>query len=147
MIGMLYEAQGRPQDAEEWYQRALQIDSRAAAAANNLAWIWAEKGENLDSALELAQVALRELPAQPQVADTLAWVYYKKELYAMASPLLERAMAGDRANAVYPYHLGLVYLKRGETRKARQYLQQALDLDGKFRYADDARRVLKSLVY
>jgi len=81
------------------------------------------------------------------VADTLAWVYYKKERYAMAIPALERAMTADSTNAVYPYHLGMVYYKRGEPGKARQYLQQALTVNKSFRYAEDARRILKSLTH
>jgi len=134
-------------DAEQWYQKALQIDANAGTAANNLAWIWADKGIKLDSALDLAQVAATQLPAVPQVADTLAWVAYKREDYTMARQQLERAMTSDRTNAVYPYHLGLVYLKSGDRRRARLYLEQALTLNKSFRYADDARRVLKSLGY
>ena len=50
MVGMLYEAQRNIASAAEWYKKALKIDPRAATAANNLAWIYAERGENLDEA-------------------------------------------------------------------------------------------------
>ena len=51
-------------------------------AANNLAWMFAETGENLDMALQLAQAATRRVPEQPEIQDTLGWIYYKKGLAA-----------------------------------------------------------------
>ena len=49
-------------------------------AANNLAWMYAETGENLDMALQLAQAAARRLPNIPAIQDTLGWIHHKKGL-------------------------------------------------------------------
>ena len=43
---------------------------------------------NLDVALGLAQTAKSQLANDPQVANTLGWVYYKKGLPGLAVPIL-----------------------------------------------------------
>src|SRR5262249_10338189 len=107
MVGTLLIAQNHPAEARRSYQRALEIDPNAAVAANNLAWLQAEAGENLDVALGLAQVAKRQLPDQPSVNDTLGWIYYKKGLMSLAITLFEQAAAKDPKDPTYYYHLGL----------------------------------------
>ena len=79
MLGTILDLQGKKQEAKARYNRALQIDPRAAVAANNLAWIDANtEGANLDVALQLAQTAKAQLPNQHEIDDTLGWIYYKK---------------------------------------------------------------------
>jgi Flp pilus assembly protein TadD len=48
---------------------------------------------------------------------------------------------------IYHYHLGLVYAKLGSDANARTSLQAALKLNASFPGADEARRVLRTLVY
>ena len=93
MVAVLYEMQGNRAEARKRYERVLQIDSRAPVAANNLAYIYAEEGGNLDVALQLAQTAKQKLPDVPEVTDTVGWVYYKKDLPGLAIPLFEQALA------------------------------------------------------
>jgi len=147
MVGIISEAQGDRVTAAKWYDKALQIDPRAAPAANNLAWIYAERGENLDAALQLAQTAYAALPGSPEVADTLGWVYYKKDLPSLALPMLLRSIEQDKDNPQYQFHLGMLYAKNGEDNKARAALQRALKLRPEFEGSDEARRALASLLY
>ena len=53
MVGMLKEAQGDRAGARAAYRAGRQGNPKAAVAANNLAWIYAEEGK-LDDALRLA---------------------------------------------------------------------------------------------
>jgi Tfp pilus assembly protein PilF len=46
---------------------------------------------------------------------------------------------------VIRYHLGMAYLKNGETKKASQELEKALSLDGSFDGAAEAREALADL--
>ena len=72
MLGTVLDMQGKKQEAKKRYTTALQVDPRAAVAANNLAWIDANtEGGNLDMALQLAQTAKAQLPNQHEVDDTL----------------------------------------------------------------------------
>ena len=83
-IGMLNEIQNRRDEAKRWYERALTIDPRNAVAANNLANYYLDRGESLDTALQLAQTAKAGLPNSHQVDVTLGWIYYKKGLATQA---------------------------------------------------------------
>jgi tetratricopeptide (TPR) repeat protein len=148
MLGLLAHARGDLDAARQAYEAAVRSDSRAAAASNNLAWLYANtEGSNLDLALELAQTARSHMPTSSEVADTLAFVYYKKQMGAFALPLLEQALQQEPQKATYHYHLGLVHAQAGQDAKARKSLEAALKLDPKFGGAEHARRVIATLVY
>jgi tetratricopeptide (TPR) repeat protein len=145
MAAFLLERLGRSMEAEKRYQRVLQLDPRSPVAANNLAWLMAERGGDLDTALRLAQVAKEVLPEAPDVNDTLAWIYYRKDLPDMALPAVRLAVEGGPNNAVYHYHAGLVYLKTGDIESARRSFERALRLDPNFSGAAQARQQLTRL--
>jgi Flp pilus assembly protein TadD len=142
MAGIILELQKKPEEARQQYERALAIDSRSAVAANNLAWIQAETGSNLDMALQLAQTAKAQLPKHGQVSDTLGWIYYKKGLAQLAVAALREGATQSPSDPAIHYHLGLAYIKNGNTAEAKGALERALRLDPQFRGADDARRLL-----
>ena len=62
MMGMILEQQGKPELAKKRYEEVLALDSRAGTALNNLAWLMAESGEDLDEAFRLAQSAVAVAP-------------------------------------------------------------------------------------
>jgi len=145
MVALLFEQEHNPAAAQKAYERTLEIDPHAAVAANNLAWRYAESGEKLDVALQLAQVAASQAPEVPDFSDTLGWVYYKKDLPMQAFPLVFRAVAKQDANPLFQFHLGMVYAKQGEDEKAIAVLKRALALNPRFPGADEARRMLSEL--
>ena len=61
VLGSLQEAQGDRNSATASYKKALAIQPEQAIAANNLAYIMMDTGQNIDVALSLAQVARRVL--------------------------------------------------------------------------------------
>jgi len=145
MVAMILDAQGRRDEAKQRYEQILSINPEAPVAANNLAWLYADRGENLDVALQLAQTAVRVLPEHPDVNDTLGWIYVKKDLASLALPPLEKSVKSSPGNPAFHYHLGVAYAKLGDGPKARTALEQALKLKSDFAGADDARRVLNEL--
>jgi Tfp pilus assembly protein PilF len=126
MTGMILEQQGKKDLAKKRYEEVLTLDSSASTAGNNLAWILAESGEDLDRALDLARAATAATPDVPQVMDTLGWVYYKKRQPLLAIPLFQRSTQLDPANGWYHYHLGLAHDLAGDSARARSAFQQAL---------------------
>ena len=48
-------------------------------ALNNLAWNYAEHGGNLTTALTHAKTAQEAEPNNPEVADTLGWIYFRTQ--------------------------------------------------------------------
>jgi len=144
-MAVLLHVQNRTEEARAQYQKVLEIDPRAAVAANNLAWMYAEEGQQLDIALQLAQTAKAQLPDDASVSDTLAWVYYKKNLSDSAIPLLEPLTRQDPNNPTYRYHLGLAYAQAGRDTLARQSLERALAMKLPAADAAEARKTLDTL--
>jgi tetratricopeptide (TPR) repeat protein len=147
MLGVLYYATKQQSEAQQWWEKALKIDGRSAAAANNLAWLYAESGTNLDRALDLAKTAKATMPDQPEMNDTLGWVYYKQKLYTMAVQYLLVSQQKEPNNPIYQFHVGMAYAQAGEDAKARKYLQRALEIDPKFDGAAEAKKTLLRLIY
>ena len=142
LVAIILEAQNRTKEAQQRYERILDRNPGAAVAANNLAWLYAEGGGDLDRALRLAQSAQRAIPDDPRVTDTIGWIYYRKQLPLLAIPEFERSLQKDPRNAVIHYHLGLAYLATGDTVRGRRALQQALQLQPDFPEAGAARAAL-----
>ena len=145
IVGMLQQMQNKGPEARATFERVLAIDSTAPVAANNLAWIYAEEGGNLDVALQLAQTAKSRLPNAHAVNDTLGWVYYRKGLHALAVPALEQAVEQQPRNAAYLYHLGAAYSGAGDKEKSRGALQRAIAAGGTSPEAVHARDLLQTL--
>ena len=145
VAGVILEAQNKPQEARKHYEQALALDPGMPVAANNLAWMYAETGENLDLALQMAQAATRRLPNNPAIQDTLGWIYYKKGLAALAIAPFQKSIELDPKNPIFHFHLGLAHLKNGDSPKARIALRDALALAPDFAGAAEAKQVLASL--
>jgi putative PEP-CTERM system TPR-repeat lipoprotein len=138
MVALILHAQGKPAEAKRWYMEALQIEPRMALAANNLASIHADAGENLDYALQLAESAIEQLPTNPDIRDTLGWVYHRKQLHGLAVRQFQQSVAAAPDNAMFLYHLGLAHAHNGEPEAARHALEKALALNPSFTEAQQA---------
>jgi tetratricopeptide (TPR) repeat protein len=145
LAAIVLQSQGKTGEAKAKLERVIQIDASAPVAANNLAWILAESGGNLEVAQELAQTAQRGLPQSPEVMNTLGYIYLKRGLISLAVPALQASVEKDASNALYHYHLGQALAKTGDVQAARAALERALKLDSGFTGADEARSLLESL--
>ena len=145
LVGMIHAVQNNPSEAEKAYRRALDAGPMAPVAANNLAYMYADRNQNLEEALTLARAAAAHLKDNPKVLDTLGWVYYKSDRVDQAIPQFEQSVEHDPKNPIYHYHLGLAYAKAGDQAKARRALDEALRLNPSFAGAEDARRLLSTL--
>jgi tetratricopeptide (TPR) repeat protein len=126
LVSMLTVA-GRKNEARTACENALRVDSENPIALNNLAYVIAESaGGDLNEALTFAQRANRKLPQQPDIADTLGWIYLKKNLPDNALEIFQANVARAPANARYRYHLGMALYQKGDKAHAKQELQTAL---------------------
>jgi tetratricopeptide (TPR) repeat protein len=142
MIAMLLEQQKRIPEAEKQYEQALAIDGRAAVAANNLAWIYVASNRKLDEALQLAQTAQQLLPDEPNVNDTLGWIYYQKKMASQAISHLENSVEKSPNDPTHHFHLGMAYVETGAWDKARQSLKRAFALKPDFDGSAEAKKAL-----
>ena len=145
VLGMVHERKKEYAQAKAKYEEALKLDPKFGPAANNLAWLLSEEGANLDQALAYAQTAREQQPNDPSVADTLGWIYYKKNAYLKASSLLKEAAEKAPNNPVIHYHYGLTQQKNGDLAGAKKSLQTSLKLSDSFVGAEDAKKILKEL--
>ena len=145
MLAILYDMDNKRAEAEKAYTATLAIDGQAAVAANNLAWLYVDSNRNLDQALQLAQTAVAALPDEPNVNDTLGWIYYKKDMYPQALDALRHSVDKDPANASAQYHLGLTCVRLNDWDAGRKALKEALRLSPKFEGAADAQKTLAQI--
>ena len=170
LLGAIYQKRKDGKKAMEYYRTALENDPSQALAANNLAFLLAETGGGLREAEQLARQALKQLttlqsygtdakeqlarrarrtlkqlPYPHAISDTQAWIYYKRGAYSPAIDLLMDCVKQDPKNAVYSYHLGMAYLKNGNTDQAREALTRALDLNPDMPQASEINSVIQEL--
>jgi tetratricopeptide (TPR) repeat protein len=148
-LATLYEEQKQYDKAIRHYEKAVGLNGDSAVAKNNLAYILAEHGGNIDRALELAQSAKEQFPDNPSITDTLGWIYYKKNITGTAIELFKDAIAeAQKQNQDSPtlhYHLALAYKKAGDLANAKSSLAKALQMKPDFPEAAEARKELASL--
>jgi tetratricopeptide (TPR) repeat protein len=128
------------------YRKALELDKENPIAANNLAWLLCEKKKNLEEALSLAQVARKKSPNDPDVADTLGWIYYRMKNYTLAVDQLMFSVNNRKESKPDHYfRLGAALFGKGDRMQAKQTLRKALELSQLFEGADEARAILKQI--
>lgn len=145
LLGMIYEQRKEYDKAKARYEEALKLDGRFAPAANNLAWILIEQGGNSDLALTYAQTARERQPDDPNIADTLGWIYYKKNAFLKAASILKEAAEKLPGNPVVLYHFGMAQYKNGDAAAAKKALEASLKLSHNFPGAEEARKTLAEL--
>jgi tetratricopeptide (TPR) repeat protein len=134
---------GDESGATERLRAIIRKNPGHAGSRNDLAWLLAESGGNLDTALSLAEDA-RRLDPSPDILDTLGWVLVKRGEGAAAVSILEKAHEKQPDSPSVRYHLGTALAMAGDADRAREMLKSALDAEG-FDEADEARRELAKL--
>lgn len=142
VLGSLQQSRGDNDAAMASYKKALTIQPEQPIAANNLAYLMVENGQNTDVALNYAQMARRALPNAPSTADTLAWVYYAKGTYSSARDLLEEAAKAAPEDASIQYHLGMTCQKLSDQQNATTHLKKAIALSPDSNVAKEAQKAL-----
>ncbi|TMA35342.1 MAG: tetratricopeptide repeat protein [Deltaproteobacteria bacterium] len=144
-LGVLYEYGGKPEVAVTHYEEAIKLSPDLAESKNNLAYLYAESGKNLDRALDLAQDAKALMPDDPNTADTLGWVLFRRGVPSAAIGYLKEAEAGvkpeDATLGIIRHHLAQAYEASGDKENARNTLDRAIAAQEAFVEAQKARGV------
>jgi tetratricopeptide (TPR) repeat protein len=122
-------ASGQTSQATNSLRYALKLRPQNAALMNDLAYLIVESGGDLDEALALAQKALQADPKEPEMADTLAWIYFQKNQNDSSLQILRGLVAKypDRAN--FRYHLAMALARAGDKASAKREFQTALAMN------------------
>jgi tetratricopeptide (TPR) repeat protein len=125
-LAMLYDNSGRQVEAKPLYEQILRLQPDNPIALNNLAFMMAESGADLDQALTMAQKAKQRLPSDNNVADTLGWIYIKKNLSDTAIGIFKDLVEKQPERATYRYHLAMALYQKGDKAQAKKECELAL---------------------
>ncbi len=143
-LGQIYEKQEDPLKARDAYEKLLIKNPEFVPALNNLAYLYAEKLNDVDKAYKLARKA-SDLRADPSIADTLGWVLYKKGEYQQAQTLFQDSAGKLPQNSNVQFHLGMASYMMAQADTARAAFQQALKCSANFEGKEEAQRRLSLL--
>jgi tetratricopeptide (TPR) repeat protein len=125
-LGLLMDGTGRREQAQPIYEQILKIQPDHPVALNNLAFIKAQLGSDLDQAMTMAQRARQKAPNSPDIADTLGWIYIKKNLSDEAIRIFRELVGKDPTNPIYHYHFGMALMQKGDRPSAKREFETAM---------------------
>ncbi len=125
-LALIYDAAGQKELARPMYEQILKIQPDHPVALNNLAYMLAETGADLDQALTMAQRAKQKMPQDTNVADTLGWIYIKKNLAESAIGIFSELVREEPGKSTYHYHLAMALAQKGDKVAAKKELEAAL---------------------
>ena len=149
LLARLYIAQGNKPEAEALLEKILDEQPDLPGAKNDLAYLIADRGGDLERALSLAQDAQQALGEDPDTADTLSFIYHRKGLDEAALQQARYAIElsearGEKPRPVYLYHLGLILKSLDRSEEAATAFEKALAVQGDFPDAERARKELEA---
>ena len=121
-------------DAHDWpravadFHHALTLLPNQPLVLNYLGYSWADRDQNLPQAQRMIETAARLRPDSAAIADSLAWVLYRRHDIAHAVAVAQHAAELAPEDATINYHLGAVYWAAGRHLEARYQWQRALTL-------------------
>ena len=126
-LALILDGTGRADQAQPIYEQILKIQPDHPVALNNLAYIKAEKGVDLEEALGMARRAQQKNPNSPDIQDTLGWIYIRKNLSEDAVRVFQDLVVKEPKNPIFHYHYGMALQEKGDKPSAKRELQKALD--------------------
>ncbi len=125
-LALILDGTGRTDQAQPIYEQILRMQPDHPVALNNLAFIKAEKGQDLEEALGMARRAQQKSPNSAEIADTLGWIYIRKHLSEEAVQVFQKLVVQEPGNPIFHYHYGMALDEKGDKSAAQKQLQEAL---------------------
>ncbi len=125
-LALMYNRVGRDEEARKTYEEVIKLQPDNVEALNNLAYIKADNGVDLDQALAYAQRAQQKRPNDPNVIDTLALIYIHKNLTDDSLRMLRDLVSKTPSNPTFHLHLALALYQKGDRPEAKKELETAL---------------------
>ena len=142
-IGGIHEHQKKDfASARSTYMKIIAVDSNNFTALNNLAYINAEHFDNIDEAYNQAMRARDLRPTNPQIADTLGWINYRRGDYLLALSLIKESVSKLSQNPEIQYHLGKTHAALYNEAEAEAAFSKALEFGLEGEKADEAKKAL-----
>jgi tetratricopeptide (TPR) repeat protein len=139
-LSIIYVNQGDYAKGEAELEVLFQRTPDDAGINNDLGYLYAEQGKNLEKAEAMIRKAVKEEPDKAAYWDSLGWVLFKRGKAKEALEPLEKAVELQKADekkgeadpdATIREHLGDIYLQLQEVDKARSIWQEAEQIAAK----------------
>ena len=129
-LGACSERTGDYTQAENYFEKCLELAPDNAEAQNYLGYMWAEHGLKLDKARTLIEKALKAEPKNPAYLDSMGWVLFKLNQPQAALEQVRHAveLSTEPDPTLYD-HLGDIYSALQQRDKAREAWTKSLSLE------------------
>ncbi|MFO0910028.1 MAG: tetratricopeptide repeat protein, partial [Isosphaeraceae bacterium] len=128
-LSVIYVNMGDYAKGEAELEILLQRNPDEAGVNNDLGYLYADQGKNLEKAEAMIRKAVQEEPENTAYLDSLGWVLFKRGKVKEALEPLEKAARklgeGIATDSTIFEHLGDVYFQLRENSKAKQAWQAA----------------------
>ena len=124
-LGMLLDTSGRKDEARKAYEEVIKLAPDNPTALNNLAYSKADDGIDLDQALTYAERARLKQPNNPDILDTVALIYIRKNLTDDSLRLLKELVAQKPSSPTIRLHYAMALYQKGNRVEAKKELEEA----------------------
>jgi tetratricopeptide (TPR) repeat protein len=141
----IQEQRGESRAAAATFDEVLRRFPDFTPALKHLASLYVEDPDHIADAYDLAMKARRTLPDDPELAQVLAEISYKRKQFAYALQLLQESAKKRPLNATYLYYLGMCHWQLKEKSQSQDALGRALAAGLQEPLLTDARDALAQL--
>ncbi len=142
LLAVTTEESGDKSGAERHYRSLLARDPGNIVGQNNLALLLLARGEYREAA-RLADALHKAVPNNPDVRDSVGWIYFQTGRKAEGLALLQK-LPPDSGSPGAWYHLAVALADKGERKKAAEAANKALALNPNFRNAREAKMLAEA---
>ena len=124
---------GLPDQAFAAYDSCLQWKDDNTGALNNYAYYLSEQKRDLKRAERMSLKTIESEPTNATYLDTYAWILFLEQRYDEAKAYIDRALENDSDSVpshVIVGHAGDIYCMSGDTARAVELWQKAIDCGG-----------------
>lgn len=123
--------------SDEYYEKALLIDSNNVLILNNYAYYLSLRKKNLERAKQMSNLCNILEPNNGTYQDTYAWILYELKEYELAKEWMEKALEnGGNKSAVVVEHYGDILYQLGNVDEAINQWKTAKSLGEASKFLD-----------
>ncbi len=128
-LGTAYDKLDKFESVVESMETTLRLDPKHADALNYLGYSYADRGIQIDKAVELTKRAVALKPDNGYYIDSLGWAFFKMGRLDDALKEINRAISLVGDDPVIFEHLGEIYFKQDRLEQAKDAWRRSLELD------------------
>ncbi|MBI3581317.1 MAG: DUF721 domain-containing protein [Nitrospinae bacterium] len=128
-LGVIYEKTKEYAKCVEQMKRVVEINPKHADALNYIGFLYADRNENLAQALAYVNKAMALDPDNGYYEDSLAWIYYRQQKYALALEEIQKSVGHLKEKDATIYdHMGDIQAALGNWQKAAEAYSISVEL-------------------